>query len=51
MKPLHSALYRLTRCPCCLGKYSKHVSGNKSKSGKKAARAKLKKQTLNMICE
>lgn len=43
MKPLHSEITRLSRCPCCQSKYSKKSSGNR-KAGKTAARQKAKQQ-------
>ena len=42
MKPLHGEFKRLSRCPCCQSRYSKHNAGKKSKSGKKASRSRSK---------
>lgn len=42
MKPLHASFKRLTRCPCCLGRYAKVRGG--SKAGKSAARQRAKEQ-------
>lgn len=35
MRPLHASITRLSRCPCCVSKYSKHAA---ARSGKRAAR-------------
>lgn len=44
MKPLHAAICRLRRCPCCQGKYSKKNSGAANKNhGKTAARMKARR--------
>lgn len=42
MKPLHSEVTRLHRCPCCQSKYSTH-SARKTNVGKSAARQKVKR--------
>lgn len=48
MKPLHSNIIRLSRCPCCQSKYSAH--GMRAKViGKKAARAKDKRDLKKEI--
>lgn len=44
MKPLHSAITRLRRCPCCQGKYSKKNAGSNKNAGKTAARMKAKRE-------
>lgn len=42
MKPLHSAVTRLSRCPCCQSKHSKKNAGSNKNAGKTAARMKAK---------
>jgi len=42
MKPLHAAITRLRRCPCCQSRYSKINHGGNS--GKTAARANVKRE-------
>lgn len=44
MKPLHSALIRLHRCPCCQSRYT--YRGYKGNDGKTAAR-QLGKREVN----
>lgn len=44
MKPLHAALARLRRCPCCQSKYSKKNSGSNKNHGKTSARMKAKNE-------
>ena len=41
MKPLHCTITRLSRCPCCQSSYTER--NKKNKGGKKAARAKARK--------
>jgi len=48
MKPLHGEFKKLSRCRCCVSRYSKHNKG--SKAGKSAARRRNKnniKRELN----
>ena len=40
MKPLHAALIRLSRCPCCQSKHSKRTRLN---TGKSSARQRAKR--------
>jgi hypothetical protein len=47
MKPLHSSLARLNRCPCCHSKYSR--DGKRTNYGKTAARMKAKKELKNVL--
>lgn len=42
MKPMHSETTRLSRCPCCQSKHSRH-GANKTNSGKSAARQKQRR--------
>lgn len=42
MKPMHSEVTRLSRCPCCQSKYSTN-GVRKTNLGKSAARNKQKK--------
>jgi hypothetical protein len=41
MKPLHASLKRLSKCPCCQSKHSKHNAKGKN-NGKSAARNLVK---------
>ena len=51
MKPLHSALVMLSRCPCCNSRYAKHkgrVVKNDGKSGaRQLAKRELNKELVN----
>lgn len=42
MKPLHSEVTRMSRCPCCQSQYSKH-NAKTSKHGNSAARLAAKR--------
>jgi hypothetical protein len=42
MKPMYKDLVRLSRCSCCVSRFSKHRSGT-SKTGNSAARQKAKR--------
>lgn len=42
MKPQHASKIRLSRCSCCVSRYSKHRS-NGSKHGNSAARQQAKR--------
>lgn len=48
MKPMHSSLIRLSRCPCCQSKHSKHHSARKN-NGKSAARQRAKRELRKEI--
>jgi ribosomal protein L19E len=51
MKPLHSTIKRLSRCPCCQSKHSPHNSGKGKRGGKSAARQETKRQMVRVLSE
>jgi hypothetical protein len=42
MKPQHASVIRISRCACCVSRYSKHHAGT-SKNGNSAARQNAKR--------
>jgi hypothetical protein len=50
MKPLPADLVRLSRCPCCVSKYSL-AHKRKSNAGKSAARQKARRELSRLLSE
>lgn len=51
MKPMHSTIKRLSRCPCCQSRHSPHNSGKGKRGGKSAARQETKRQMVRALSE
>lgn len=48
MKPMHHEVTRLSRCPCCVSKYSRNSAKN-ANNGKSAARQAAKRQIFKEL--
>lgn len=48
MKPMHSEVTRLSRCPCCQSKHSRH-GAHQQNSGKSSARQKVRRDIRNEL--